>query len=91
LIFFHFSGYSPEKPTQISKYQDRYSFQEKGDVAGLFDYYAQALIANGHKELKPLPCFYIKEPVKAPVKRYLRVRKYASMPFRWIIRLIENA
>jgi hypothetical protein len=91
LVFFHFSGYSPEKPTVISKYQDRYSFQEKGDVASLFDYYAQALIANGHKELKKYSCYYIKPAVKAPVKRYLRVRKYASMPFRWIIRQIENA
>ena len=91
LIFFHFSGYSPEKPTEISKYQDRYSFQEKGDVASLFDYYAQALIANGHKELKKYSCYYIKPAVKAPVKRYLRVRKYASMPFRWIIQFIENA
>jgi hypothetical protein len=91
LVFFHFSGYSPEKPTLISKYQDRYSFQEKGDVASLFDYYAQALIANGHKELKKYSCYYIKPAVKVTVKRYLRVRKYASMPLKWIIRLIENA
>lgn len=91
LIFFHFSGYSPEKPTEISKYQDRYNFQEKGDVASLFDYYAQALIANGHKEFKKYSCYYIKPVEKVPVKRYLRVRKYASMPFRWIIQLIENA
>ncbi len=91
LIFFHFSGYSPEKPTEISKYQNRYGFEEKGDVASLFDYYAQALMANGHKELKPMPCYYIKPLVNVPVKRYVRVRKYASMPFRWIIKLIENA
>lgn len=91
LIFFHFSGYSPDNPKEISKYQDRYTFQEKGDIASIFDYYAQALIANGHKELKKYACYYIKPAREIPVKRYLRVRKYASMPFKWVIRLIENA
>jgi hypothetical protein len=83
LIFLHFSGYLPEHPTEISKYQNRYTFQEKSDEASIFDYYAQTLIANGHEYYKQFPCFYIKTPVLGPRKRFLRVRKYASMPFRW--------
>lgn len=90
LIFFHFSGYSPDKPTQISKYQNRYTFQEKGDVASIFDYYAQTLIANGHNYFKTLPCFYIKTEENKPRKRLLRVRKYATMPFRWLINFIDT-
>jgi hypothetical protein len=90
LVFFHFSGYSPEKPTQISKYQNRYTFQEKGDVASLFDFYAQALIANGHNLYKKFPCFYIKPAPVLTRKRFLRVRKYASMPFRWLIHFIDT-
>jgi hypothetical protein len=90
LIFFHFSGYSPEKPSEISKYQNRFTFQEKGDVASLFDYYAQTLIKNGHHTYKKYPCFYIKPEVVVPRKRFLRVRKYVSMPFRWIIKFIDS-
>jgi hypothetical protein len=90
LIFFHFSGYSPEKPTQISKYQNRYTFQEKGDVASLFDFYAQALIANGHNTYKKFPCFYIKPAPILPRKRFLRVRKYLSMPFRCLVNFIDT-
>lgn len=90
LIFFHFSGYLPEHPTEISKYQNRYTFQEKSDVASIFDYYAQTLIANGHEYYKQFPCFYIKTPVLGPRKRFLRVRKYVSMPFRWIIDFIDT-
>jgi hypothetical protein len=90
LIFFHFSGYAPEKPSEISKYQNRYSFQEKGDVASLFDYYAQALIKNGHTYYKQFPCFYIKPAPMVPRKRFLRVRKYLSMPFRLVVDFIDQ-
>jgi hypothetical protein len=90
LIFFHFSGYAPEKPSEISKYQNRYSFQEKGDVASLFDYYAQALIKNGHTYYKQFPCFYIKPAPVVPRKRFLRVRKYLSMPFRLVVDFIDQ-
>lgn len=89
LVFFHFSGYSPEKPREISKYQNRYTFEEKADVASIFDYYAQGLIKNGHRDLNQYPCYYIKPIAQVPVKRYLRVRKYLAMPFRKLIEAID--
>lgn len=90
LIFFHFSGYDPADPAKISKYQDRYDFREKGDVASIFDYYAQLLIKNGHENFKKYPCYYIKPAHVVPRKRFLRVRKYVSMPFRKLVDWIDN-
>lgn len=90
LIFFHFSGYDPSNPTEISKYQNRYSFLDKADVASVFDYYAQLLIKNGHSTYKKFPCYYIKQNEVAPRKRFLRVRKYVSLPFRKIVDFIDQ-
>lgn len=90
LIFFHFSGYDPSNPTQISKYQNRYDFVEKGDVASIFDVYAQTLIKNGHNNYKKFPCYYIKSAPVLPRKKYLRVRKYLSMPFLAIAKWIDE-
>ncbi|MDF0692742.1 glycosyl transferase [Aquirufa ecclesiirivi] len=90
LIFFHFSGYHPENPTEISKYQNRYTFQEKPDVATIFDQYAQILIKNGHEMYKKFPCFYIKAPIPKPRKRFLRVRKYLSLPFQKVVNFIDK-
>ncbi|MHA8060033.1 glycosyl transferase [Aquirufa beregesia] len=90
LIFFHFSGYHPENPTEISKYQNRYTFQEKPDVATIFDQYAQILIKNGHEIYKKFPCFYIKTPELKPRKRFLRVRKYLSLPFQKVVNFIDK-
>ena len=90
LIFFHFSGYDPANPTEISKYQNRYSFLDKADVASVFDYYAQLLIKNGHNAYKKYPCYYIKPAAIPPRKKYLRIRKNLSMPFRKLIDWIDN-
>ncbi len=90
LIFFHFSGYDPANPTEISKYQNRYSFLEKADVASVFDYYAQLLVKNGHSAYKKYPCFYIKPAQELPRKRFLRVRKYVGLPFQKILDFINN-
>ncbi len=90
LIFFHFSGYDPYQPTQISKYQNRYTFLDKADVASVFDYYAQLLKKNGHEMYHQYACFYIKPAPIVPRKRFLRVRKYLSMPFRKLVDWIDQ-
>ncbi|RVU24177.1 glycosyl transferase [Sandaracinomonas limnophila] len=90
LIFFHFSGYEPSNPTEISKYQNRYTFFEKSDVASIFDFYAQTLIKNGQETYKKYPCFYIKPEVPQTIKRYKRVRKYLTLPFRRFIDWVDN-
>lgn len=90
LLFFHYSGYSPDNPTQISKYQNRFEFTDKHDIASIFDGYAQLLTKNGHSEFKKYPCYYIKPEIVPPRKRFLRVRKYLSMPFQAISDFINT-
>lgn len=46
LVFFHFSGYAPDKPG-ISKHESRFRGLPPGDAPQLFGAYAQALAAAG--------------------------------------------
>lgn len=90
LIFFHFSGYDPKQARQISKYQNRFDFAEKHDVAGIFDAYAQTLIKNEHSFFQTFPCVYIK-PIDPPkIKKYRRVRQWLTAPLKAITRWIED-
>jgi hypothetical protein len=82
LIFFHFSGYGINKPNEVSKYQNRSSFENRPDIVPLFEYYAQQLRDNFNDYYSQFACFYIK-PTK--VKRYLRVRKALQIPFKKIL------
>ena len=43
LKFYHFSGYSPDHPEQISKHQNRYSFKDQPLLKALFEGYAECL------------------------------------------------
>ncbi|MCX6606514.1 MAG: glycosyltransferase [Acidobacteria bacterium] len=47
LAFFHFSGFSPRSPKEISKHQNRLSMADIGDAAELFRNYAQRLERSG--------------------------------------------
>ncbi|QRR03736.1 glycosyl transferase [Dyadobacter sandarakinus] len=81
LIFFHYSGYDPEKPEVLSKYQDRFELGKRPDLTGLFDLYRTSLLRNGNSYYRRFPCAYIKPP---QVRRYLRIRKWAKMPFNYL-------
>jgi hypothetical protein len=86
LQFFHYSGYLINKPTIVSKYQNRISFSNRSDISGIFELYKNKLIENHELYLKKFHCDYIKPP---KVKRYLRVRKYLKMPFEKLADLLE--
>jgi len=58
LTFFHFSGYSPDRPAILSKFQTRYSFDDLPDVHVLFEGYRARLLANGYDAVKPWPNVY---------------------------------
>lgn len=77
LIFFHYSGYDPEKPEILSKYQNRFELAARPDLTVLFKLYKDSLIAKGNSYYRQFACFYIK-PKR--VLRYRRVRKWAKMP-----------
>lgn len=87
LQFFHFSGYDPYRPDEISRYQTRYTFQQRPDTRPLFDLYREQLLANHNDQYRPYPCVYIKPPV---VLRYQRVRRLLKSPFVKVIALLES-
>lgn len=87
LQFFHYSGYNPFKPDDISKYQTRYTFAQRPDVKPLFDLYCQRLLANANEQYRQYPCIYIKPPA---LKRYQRVRKALRTPINRLIALLET-
>ena len=61
LIFFHFSGYSPLKPEQVTKRWRNYRFKDdKSALKELHDDYRGKLISNKYKELTQYKCVYIK-------------------------------
>lgn len=97
LQFFHYSGYNPYRPEEVSKYQTRYTFSStesieqpnrlRLDVKPLFDLYSERLLANFNDQYRQYPCVYIKPPV---VLRYQRVRKGLKAPINRIIALLES-
>jgi len=85
--FFHYSGYSPYKPDEVSKYQTRYTFTDRPDAWPLFDLYRNRLLANHNDQYRHYPCIYIKPP---RVLRYRRVRKAVNAPFNKVIELLAT-
>ncbi len=88
LLFFHFSGYSPKKPREVSKYQNRIQFEKRPDIIPLFELYHASLLQNGQAYYEPIPCDYIK-PQK--VERLVRVKKLIKKPFLFLASVIENS
>jgi glycosyltransferase involved in cell wall biosynthesis/SAM-dependent methyltransferase len=55
LRFFHFSGYSPDRPSQLSKHQDRVQLTADEVLLALCDAYGDALVAAGFEQVRELP------------------------------------
>ncbi|GGB90806.1 glycosyltransferase [Dyadobacter sediminis] len=87
LIFFHYSGYDPEKPDVLSKYQNRFELKQRADLTILFDLYRNKLLENGNAYYRKFPCSYIRP---AQIRRYQRVRKWLKMPLRYLIDQLET-
>ncbi|HEV7347254.1 glycosyl transferase [Telluribacter sp.] len=87
LIFFHYSGYDPARPTVLSKYQDRFELSERPDLQALFELYKNSLITNGNSYYRKYPCCYIKP---AKTLRYQRVRKWLKKPVQYMIDQIDT-
>ena len=61
LIFFHYSGYSIKHPDQISKHQDRITFEGNIALKELFESFHRTLVANDHEKMLSLECYYQKK------------------------------
>ena len=55
LVFFHFSGVSPENPTTFSKHQDRFTLENIGPVKGLLLNYIEQLKLHNHSDWTAIP------------------------------------
>ena len=70
LVFFHYSGFSPNKPNILSKYDDSYTFDERKDLIPLFDEYKGILRSNKYDYFKKLSYYY---EDKSLVKKIFRL------------------
>jgi hypothetical protein len=55
LHFFHFSGYSPFAPLQLSKHQSRHQLGGMPTLKRLTDFYGRVLLENGYDESSSWP------------------------------------
>ncbi|WP_242928884.1 glycosyl transferase [Pontibacter vulgaris] len=69
LIFFHFSHFDVNKPERISIYNNRFNFNNRPDIAPLFENYQQALLKNGSIFFKSLVPYYKTKHEEAIAKR----------------------
>lgn len=58
LRFFHFSGYDFRRPELISKFQNRFTFKDRPDVAPLFRLYADSIAREGQETVHHYPYRY---------------------------------
>lgn len=58
LRFFHFSGYDFRRPDRISKFQNRFTFADRPDVAPLFRLYGERVRAEGQETVQDYPYQY---------------------------------
>ena len=75
LRFFHFSGFSPLKPTEISKYifgPPRRGFPESPALARLFRDYQQALFEAGYLDAMQIPFRYAYTADGVELDRFMR-------------------
>ena len=55
LVFFHFSGFDPNRPRTLSKHQNRLGVEPGSPLDTLLSDFARAMLKNGHDETSPIP------------------------------------
>ncbi|HEV8240559.1 MAG TPA: glycosyltransferase [Thermoanaerobaculia bacterium] len=72
LRFYHFSGYALERPEQISKYQNRFTLDDRPDLAPLFADYGERLRHARHATQQKIPYAFGAFDNGAPVPELAR-------------------
>ena len=72
LVFFHFSGISPEDPASFSKHQDRFTVADLGEVAPLLELYRARVLANLHAEFRKRRYGYARFSNGRPIEDFMR-------------------
>ncbi|MGA3318598.1 MAG: glycosyltransferase [Candidatus Korobacteraceae bacterium] len=99
LYFFHASGFDPDKPSIVSKHQDRFQMADIGDTRKLYSRYRDLLIEKGRNETRNWKFSYdfFRNGVKIPpsARRYYWSLGTDVMhlgdPFSWLDEDSEGA
>ncbi len=80
LVFFHFSGYLPFAPRELSKHQNRHRLEHLPALKALTDHYREALLANGYEESSAWPYAFdtLANGVRMPIDLVRCVMQWAS-------------
>ena len=81
LRFFHFSGIKPDDDKQFSKHQNRFTYDNLGEVAKLCAVYRAAVLANDWLKYSKVPYSYNRLADGAPIDDIMR---------RWILRALDD-
>lgn len=84
LIFFHFSGFKPSSPNNISIHQNRHNIHQNEAIKNIIHEYGQDLQANGYEQHLSIPCVYAAaKPVKKhPFLKRLLIKALLSVGYK---------
>lgn len=51
LVFFHFSGFNPNKTEEMCRKQKKYNLTNRAEFSGIFNEYSETMLKNGYNEL----------------------------------------
>jgi lipopolysaccharide biosynthesis glycosyltransferase len=75
LVFFHFSGFDVLIPDVLSKYQDRFTFEDRADIVVLFRNYSEKIIENGYDKFIRIQCSFAVKKQKLDLEAYRAFKK----------------
>lgn len=80
LVFFHFSGYSPNDPHTLSKHQNRHQLDNLPELKALTDAYAELLAVNGYEETSSWPYAFetLSNGIRLPLRIVRDIMQWAS-------------
>jgi glycosyltransferase involved in cell wall biosynthesis len=73
LAFFHYSGFDPDLPHELSRFQNRVRVPRESALEQLLDSYARAIEAEGHAKLRKLPYRFAALPNGTPFDPVVRL------------------
>ncbi len=88
LIMFHFSGFSPAKPDQITRVATRNGVHDQRALGPLLETYSRQVLANGYAERRGIESTYCKMRREDQATRQKAYRR--SHPFRTIFRKLKS-
>jgi lipopolysaccharide biosynthesis glycosyltransferase len=90
LIFFHFSGYKPDKPdASVSRATEPISsFDERPDLRPIYDDYRRRLLAGNYALITSIP-WHFAPPTGSAKKQY--AKKLIKSTVKWLVSLLPRS